>query len=150
MTPSFALAGPGDEEIVLELMREFYTIEHLDYRQEVARAALRELWGDTARGRVYLPSVEGSLAGYLVLTYGFSLEFHGRDALVDELYLREAYRGRGLGTACLRWVEEVCREEGIHAVHLEVDRINTGAKRLYHREGYADHDRHLLTKWLSP
>ena len=32
-------------------------------------------------------------------------------------------RGRGLGTACLRWLEGVCRDQGIRALHLEVDRL---------------------------
>jgi len=93
---------------------------------------------------------DAELAGYLVLTFGYSLEFHGRDALVDELYVREAYRGRGAGTLSLAFVEEICRTEGIRALHLEVDRGNERARRLYHRAGYEDHDRYLLTRWLEP
>jgi ribosomal protein S18 acetylase RimI-like enzyme len=93
--------------------------------------------------------VAGAVAGYAVLAFGFSLEFHGRDAFLDELYVRESFRGSGVGTACLEWLEAVCRAEGVHALHLEVDRTNAGAKRLYHRLGYGDHDRHLLTKWLT-
>jgi ribosomal protein S18 acetylase RimI-like enzyme len=92
---------------------------------------------------------EGEPVGYLVLTFGFSLEFHGRDALVDELYVRDAHRGRGAGSACMAHVEELCRDEGVRAVHLEVDHVNLRAKALYHRRGYEDHARHLLTKWLT-
>ena len=134
---------------MLALMQEFYAIEHLRYQVEVAQRALRELWSNPAPGRVYLIHTENGVAGYVVLTFGFSLEFHGRDALVDELYVRESHRGQGLGAACLQWVEDVCRAEGIHALHLEVDHANLRAKELYHRVGYRDHDRHLLTKWLA-
>lgn len=142
-------AGHSDEERLLPLMGEFYAGERLDYREEVLRAALRQLWSDPALGRVCLMHHGETLAGYAVLTFGFSLEFRGRDALVDELYVRPAHRGRGHGAECLRWMEAVCRAEGIHALHLEVDRSNPGAKRLYHRVGYRDHDRYLLTKWLE-
>jgi ribosomal protein S18 acetylase RimI-like enzyme len=92
--------------------------------------------------------VNDATAGYLVLTFGFSLEFGGRDALIDELYVRENFRGRGLGRASLVLAAEVCREEGIRALHLEVDRVNTRAQGVYRQAGFRDHDRYLLTKWL--
>lgn len=45
-------------------------------------------------------------------------------------------------------MQDVCRSLGIKALHLEVDRVNTRAKQLYHRFGFQDHERYLLTKWL--
>lgn len=86
------------------------------------------------------------VAGYIVLTFGFSLEYHGRDALVDEIYLRERFRGQGTGTRGLQFIEGVCRELGIRALHLEVERANIIAQSVYRRAGFVDHDRYLLTK----
>ena len=149
MPVRFSLAGPADEELVLSLMREFYDIEHLDFAEQPARAALRQILESHQHGVVALMHAGQEVAGYLVLTFGFSLEFHGRDALMDELYVREAHRGHGAGTLSLAFVEEICRAEGIHALHLEVDRANPDAQRLYPRAGYRDHDRYLLTKWLE-
>jgi ribosomal protein S18 acetylase RimI-like enzyme len=149
MPVRFSLAGPADEELVLSLMREFYAIEHLTFSEGPARSALRQILESHLHGAVAVMYAGEEVAGYLVLTFGFSLEFHGRDALMDELYVREAFRGRGAGTLSLAFAEELCRAEGIHALHLEVDRANDGAKRLYHRAGYEDHDRYLLTKWLE-
>ena len=150
MPVRFSVAGPADEETVLSLMREFYEIEHLPFTEEAARAALRQVLEAHRYGVVALMHAGQELAGYLVLTFGFSLEFHGRDALMDELYVRERHRGHGAGTLSLAFVEELCRTEGIRALHLEVDRGNEPARRLYHRAGYVDHDRYLLTKWLEP
>jgi len=149
MSVRFSLAAPGDEELVLSLMREFYELEHLTFAEGPARAALRQILESHAHGSVALIHSGEELAGYLVLTFGFSLEFHGRDALVDELYVRQAFRGRGAGTLSLAFVEELCRTEGVHALHLEVDRANEAGQRLYHRAGYRDHDRYLLTKWIE-
>jgi GNAT superfamily N-acetyltransferase len=149
MPVRFALAGPADEDLVLSLMREFYALEHLTFTEEAARHALRQILESHAHGVVALMHAGDEVAGYLVLTFGFSLEFHGRHALVDELYVREPCRERGAGTLSLAFVEELCRTEGIHALHLEVDRANEPAQRLYHRAGYQDHDRYLLTKWLE-
>ncbi|HYG61637.1 MAG TPA: GNAT family N-acetyltransferase [Thermoanaerobaculia bacterium] len=147
--PAFPLATPGDEDLLVELMREFYVIEHLPFDERVVRKGLREILGHRAYGLIHLIQVDGHPVGYMVLTFGFSLEFHGRDALIDELYVQEEHRGRGLGRVALELAEEVCRREGIAALHLEVDRVNVRAQEVYRKAGYRDHDRYLLTKWLD-
>jgi ribosomal protein S18 acetylase RimI-like enzyme len=87
--------------------------------------------------------------GYVVLTFGYSLEFLGRDAFIDELYLREYYRGRGWGRKTLDFVEEQARTSDIRSIHLEVVRQNDTAKEVYRRTGYVDHDHFLMTKWIE-
>jgi ribosomal protein S18 acetylase RimI-like enzyme len=146
---SFRLATVDDEDLLIELMEEFYRVEHLPFEETIARRALKQILDNTLFGLIHLIGAEDAVAGYIVLTFGFSLEFHGRDALVDELYLREEFRRRGLGRAALEFIEGVCRNEGIEAIHLEVDRINVRAQEIYRRAGYRDHDRYLLTKWLD-
>ena len=148
MKPVFTVADASDAELLIELMREFYACEHLEFDERAARVALEQILDDRRFGVIHVIRVDGAAAGYLVLTFGFSLEFGGRDALVDELYLRENFRGHGLGKASLELAVEVCREEGIRALHLEVDRVNTRAQVLYRQAGFRDHDRYLLTKRL--
>ncbi len=132
------------------MLREFYAYDHIAFDEAEARRALALLLSDARLGRVYLIGVGGELAGYLVVTFGFSLEFKGRDAFVDELFLRAEMRGRGLGSRALSVAEETCRAEGVRALHLEVERANTGAQEVYRRAGFKDHDRYLLTKWIEP
>ncbi len=148
MEPVFTLANDSDTPELVELMREFYAFEHIAFDEGAARSGLRQLLNEGGFGVVHMIRVGAEAAGYLVLTFGFSLEFHGRDAFVDELYLRENFRGRGIGRACIEFAAEVCRAEGIAALHLEVERGNTRAQALYRRAGFRDHDRYLLTKWL--
>jgi GNAT superfamily N-acetyltransferase len=149
MKPVFTLARASDAELLVELMGEFYACEHLEFEARAARAALEQILRDRRFGVVHLIRVGEEAAGYFVLTFGFSLEFGGRDAFVDELYLREKFRGHGLGKASLELAVEVCRAEGIRALHLEVDRVNTRAQGVYRRAGFRDHDRYLLTKWVQ-
>jgi ribosomal protein S18 acetylase RimI-like enzyme len=148
MKPVFTLASLPDTEELVELMREFYAAEHLAFEEGAARGALRQILSEGRFGIVHLIRVGAETAGYLVLTFGFSLEFHGRDAFVDELYLRENFRGRGIGKASIEFAAAVCRAEGIAALHLEVERENTRAQGLYRRAGFRDHDRYLLTRWV--
>ncbi|MCA1564521.1 MAG: GNAT family N-acetyltransferase [Acidobacteria bacterium] len=151
MKPVFTLAGASDADELVELMREFYAFDHIAFDEGAARAALRQILGDGRFGVVHLIRVgaaAAAAAGYLVVTFGFSLEFHGRDAFIDELYLRENFRGQGIGRACIEFAAGVCRAEGIAALHLEAERANTRAQALYRRVGFRDHDRYLMTKWL--
>jgi ribosomal protein S18 acetylase RimI-like enzyme len=149
MEATLTLANPSQTDLLIGLMQEFYVHEHLPFDERVARRALDQILRNSAFGMVYLINLADAVIGYVVLTFGFSLEFHGRDAIVDELYVRENYRGRGIGKASLRFIEGICLEQGIKALHLEVDHGNTGAQAVYRKAGFRDHDRYLLTKWLE-
>jgi ribosomal protein S18 acetylase RimI-like enzyme len=49
----------------------------------------------------------------------------------------------------MRLVETACRDLGVHAVHLEVERANAAAQGLYRKFGFQDHERYLLTRWIG-
>jgi len=118
-------------------------------REDAAETALRGLLAAPDRGLVWVIEQAGEAAGYLVLTWGYSLEFHGRDAFIDELYLAPRYRGAGLGRQAVEWAEDACRAHGAGAVHLEVEMDNERAHALYRRSGFAERGLRLMTKRLS-
>jgi GNAT superfamily N-acetyltransferase len=149
MSATFKAASPADAEELLAMMREFNAHERIEFVERDVRRALSQILSDASLGRVWVIESGPEAAGYLVLTLGFSLEFKGRDAFVDELFLRADFRGRGLGRRALRVAEEACRELGVRALHLEVDRANATAHELYRRSGFTEHDRHLMTKWIK-
>lgn len=148
MGTTFKIANHSDTETLVELIQEFYEVEHLPFDDNTIRA-LEKILNDEALGRVWLLQDGNDLIGYIVLTFGYSLEFRGRDAFIDELYIRESYRRQGIGTNALQFVEDVCPSLGVEALHLEVDRKNTAAQSLYRKVGFADHDRYLMTKWIA-
>ena len=147
--PDFKPATPDDVEALIVMMRDLYAHDGLAPLDEgVARRALLGVIGDDTLGRVFLILLANEVAGYAVLTFGYSLEFHGRDAFVDEIYLRAEYRGLGIGKRALEFLTGVCAENGVSALHLEVERSNTQAQAVYRNFGFEDHDRYLMTKWL--
>jgi len=149
MKIDFEIAKESDMEILLELMRESYAFEQFPFNRSAARKALSDILHHDSLGRVWLIKTENKVIGYIVLTLGFSLEYHGRDAIIDELYIKEDYRGQGIGTRAIELASKESRLLGIKALHLEVERKNTNAQRFYRKIGFEDHDRYLLTKWLK-
>jgi ribosomal protein S18 acetylase RimI-like enzyme len=118
-------------------------------REDAAETALRGLLAAPDRGLVWVIERGEEAAGYLVLTWGYSLEFHGRDAFIDELYVAPRYRGAGLGRQAVEWAEDACRAHGAGAVHLEVELDNERAHALYRRSGFAERGLRLMTKRLG-
>src|SRR5574338_1611630 len=125
------LAKPEDVERMMPLVREFYVYERLQLNDARYRELALQLIENEVFGRLLVIEMDGELIGYAVVGFGFSLEFGGRDALLDEFYLREVFRGRGIGTAVLESVEELCRSKGIVAVHLEADYVNARVQEFY-------------------
>jgi ribosomal protein S18 acetylase RimI-like enzyme len=66
---------------------------------------------------------------------------------VDELYVVPDARGRGVGSAALKFVMNEARMQGLRALHLEVMPGNERALELYQRHGFDDTRRHLMNKW---
>jgi diamine N-acetyltransferase len=140
-----------DEPELFRMMRLLAEQEpgKIQFDEPRTRATFRCFLSLPAFGRVWLLFEGNTAVGYIVLTIGFSFEFRGHDAFIDELYVDAAYRRRGFGRQAVAYLEEKAREMGVNAVHLEVDRGNDPAFELYRRVGYEDHDRFLMTKWLS-
>ena len=140
-----------DEPDLLRMMRQLAEQEpgKIHFDEAAARATFRRFLTLPAFGRFWILREGDKTVGYIVLTIGFSFEFHGQDGFIDELYIGSAFRRRGFGRQAVAFLEEKAREMGVNAIHLEVDRGNDPAFELYQRAGYEDHDRFLMTKWLN-
>lgn len=148
MAVSFRFGEPADIDALLPLIKDFYAFERLPYDSSLLRRLLLELIENRDLGRLILFEEPQRLVGYMVLGFGFSLEFHGRDCLIDEFYVVPEYRSRGIGQAAVDFALGVCRDAGVKAVHLEADHVNVRGHEFYKRLGFKDHERHLMTRWL--
>ncbi|MFQ4142236.1 GNAT family N-acetyltransferase [Chlorogloeopsis sp. ULAP02] len=148
MEINFKVADNSDTEILIQFIQEFYEYEGITYDETIVRTALAGILKDDSFGRVWLIKQDNQAVGYIVLTFGYSLEYRGRDAMIDEFYIRETYQGKGVGKKTIQFIENVCQGLGIQAVHLEVERENQKAQNLYRQAGFTDKNRHFLTKWI--
>jgi len=148
----FRPAALADEKALLRMMRNLAEQEPGAYffDESAVRDVLRKFLASPDLGRAWVFFDGETPAGYIVLTFGYSFEYHGRDSFIDELYIEPQYRRQGIGRRATQFVEESASELGVNAIHLEVDQGNDPAAELYRRAGYDNHSRFLMTKWLKP
>jgi ribosomal protein S18 acetylase RimI-like enzyme len=147
----FREAVLGDEAAIIPMMQALakQDPEVIPFDESAARTAVHQFLSLPEFGRIRLFYHGPALVGYIILTIGFSFEFRGHDAFIDELYIVPAHRCRGFGRQAMGFVEQEARKMGVNAIHLEVDHGNDPALELYRRTGYKDHQRFLMTKWLN-
>ena len=138
-------AGTVDLQVLLALVAEFYRIDGHPFDEATVRVALGPLLADDTAGQVWLitPGDAADIAGYAVLTWGYSLESGGREGLVDELFLQQ--RNTGLGSRALAELVAQAGLAGCRVVFLETEAHNTRARRFYGRHGFEVQD----SVWMS-
>src|SRR5580704_6514342 len=119
------------------------------FDEPAVREVLRKFLASPDLGQAWVFLDRGTPVGYMVLTFGYSFEYHGRDSFIDELYIEPQYRRQGIGRRAMQFVEERASELGVNAIHFGVDSGHEGAAWLYRRSGYDDHARFLMTKLLK-
>lgn len=144
MSTALHLATIDDLEKLLPLVADFHEGQQIEQSPDQCRDALSPLLRGEPYGAIYLIGPTVAPVGYVVITFGWSVEFGGLDAFIDELYIRPGVRGRGMGTDVLTALPNALSQAGVQAVHLEVDRADDKAQRLYMRSGFDRRDRYML------
>ena len=150
-TPSYRIApcGPSDADDLLVMMADFNAIEGIPWTADGCRPALERLLSSPDLGVAARILEDDATRGYCLLTWGYDLEWQGRDAFLTELYLLPGARGRGIATRALPLVEALAIGHGARALHLMVLPHNDAAVRLYRRAGFTAPPRVFLSKALA-
>ncbi len=131
-------------ELLLPLVAAYHSFDSIETTDNARGDAVLRLLEDGSLGIIWWADLDGRPIGYLALCYGYSIEFGGRDAFVDELFVRAEHRGAGIGGRLLAHARDAAAAAGVVALHLEVDRANAGARRFYERHGFETRGRFQL------
>lgn len=144
MSSAMHLAGPEDLAPLTRLVAAFHTETGIAQDEPAREAALKPLLEGSPYGAAYLLGPRRAPIGYVIVTFGWSIEYGGLDAIVDEVFIRPGVRGRGVASGALAALPRALSGAGIRAVHLEVARDDDAAQRLYARAGFRPRDRYML------
>lgn len=133
-----------DLDTLVPMVKAYHEFEGIGLRQAEREASVRMLITDKNKGGVWLINNTEELCGYIALCYGYSIEFGGLDAFVDEFYILPEFRGMGIGRQVLGLIKAEAKKDSIRALHLEVAKDNNRAVRLYASEGFTARDKYIL------
>lgn len=144
MSASLTLGKPEHLEKLVALVAAFHAEQGIELTDEARREGVGPLLEGIPYGAAYLIGPPRAPIGYVVITFGWSVEFGGLDAIIDELYVRPGVRGRGIASEALIALPRALSDGGLRAIHLEVDRNNEAAKKLYSRAGFAPREAYMF------
>lgn len=142
-------AGVEDADVLLPMVEAFHRHEGIVLDAAARRTAVAALFGENPFGRIWLAFDGELVVGYVAVCFGYTIEFGGRDAFLDELYIKDEYRGRGLGKAVLEAAALGAAKHEVKVLHLEVASKNLRAQQLYASSGFAPLPRFLMSRHLA-
>lgn len=145
---SFDLADMAQAEPILEMMASFYAIDNYPFDEHLSRQNLTLLIETPSLGRIWLIKMGEEIVGYIVLAFGFSFEYKGKNAFIEELFISNKHRNKGIGSSALQFVIDQARILGVKTLHLEAEKHNDVANAMYRKVGFVDNNRFLLNKSL--
>lgn len=149
---------PKDQERWIQLNREY-----LDYEIESGWSA----WGDAADipddtfgdtfqealknpqyVTLFMIELDGEVIGFANLMTIYSVWTHGTALILDDLFIREEHRRKGIGKAAVDYIEAYARKNKYKRLQFQSQYTNLGAKKFYEAIGYIPIDMHFYVKYL--
>lgn len=138
-----------DAALVVSMMQDFYAIDNYPMDIAVSKGLFFEFIENESLGRGWLIELDGTIAGYIILTFVFSFEYKGRIAFLDELFIAETARGKGLGKQALDFIQEQAKLLSVKIIYLEIENHNETARKLYASKNFSIHNRGLMKMVIS-
>lgn len=128
---------PEDREDYIRFSTEFYNSSAMD--KPVPREHFEQGFDEMMRSDVYVQGYmlvcDGNNVGYCVTMKTYSVEAGGITIWIDELFVLEEYRSKGLGRELFKYIEEN-GDKKLRRIRLEVELENGRAISLYKKMGF--------------
>ena len=127
----------GDSTIVIDMMRKFYSSPAVitNGSEKIFAANVENCLSDS-------PYVEGfvfvdgeKIIGYGITAHGYSTEFGGESIWLEDIFIAEEYRGRGVGSKFIRHVKKIYPDK---ILRLESEADNVPALKIYKQFGFKE------------
>lgn len=129
-------ARPGDEKLLIDLIRELAVYEKAP-EEAVATPELihQALFGERPTAEAVIAEWDGQPAGFALFFHNFSTWLGKPGLYLEDLFVREAMRGKGIGKALLLHLAGIARERGCGRMEWSVLDWNSPAIDFYQSLG---------------
>lgn len=139
------LARPGDETEIVAMIHELAAFENAADECTVTELHITAaLFGDAAVASCYLAEVDGDVAAMALWFRNFSTWDGVAGIHLEDLYVREEFRKRGLARALLSTLAGECVRNGYSRLGWSVLAWNSNAIALYESVGGKQ-----LSEWIG-
>lgn len=123
------------------MAKEFYDTKAVLHKipEEYIHNTINEALSSSPYVAAYIIEEKERHAGYGLISLTYSGEVGGLAVLIEELYIRNEFRGMGLGSGFLDFIHQEYSKRA-KRFRLELTRSNISAERLYRRKGYKSID----------
>jgi len=136
VTTRIRTASVADAGLILEFIRELALYEKLSAEVVATEALLRDtLFGPGATAEVLIAEASGGTAGFALFFHNYSTFLARPGIYLEDLFVRQEFRGRGIGRALLAHVARLARERNCGRVEWSVLDWNEPAIRFYRSLG---------------
>ena len=128
----------NDRSVMLDMFDEFYHspgVLHAVPKSHFERT-LNEVYSGSPFIDCYIFEQDGKAVGYGQLSLTYSNEAGGICVWIEEIYVRPAFQGKGLGSEFLNFVKNEYKNAA--RLRLEIEPDNDGARKLYRRMGFSE------------
>ena len=140
LSPTFKLraAELRDVQSIVGLIRELADFEQLTHLLQVTPEKLRpHLFGERPVAEALVAEVDGEVVAFALFFTNFSTFLAQPGLYLEDLFVRPAQRGQGIGEALLRRLAQLAVERGCGRFEWSVLDWNANAIRFYERMGAA-------------
>lgn len=136
---------------MFELIRELAVFARLEHRVTGSAAELgRDLFAPAPRAEARLAELDGEAVGFALFFSTYSTFLTRAGLYLEDLFVREPHRGRGIGAALLAEVARVATQRGAGRLEWAVLDWNQGAIDFYRRAGAVMLDELRLCRVTGP
>ena len=124
-----------DRKQVLEMMRVFYASPAVwsNGSEEIFEADFTACISDSPFLEGYIFESAQDIRGYAMVAKSFSTEFGKPCIWIEDIYVKDVYRGFGIGSQFLKFIESKYPDA---ILRLEVEEENERAVNVYHKCGF--------------
>jgi GNAT superfamily N-acetyltransferase len=130
------LATPDQRETVIELINELWTFDNIEVDRDNINRAVDLIFSQPGLAEIHLLYEGDEVAGYFILVPSVSIEYGGLYVVLDELFVLEPFRRRGLGRQIVNFVLDRCREQGWLVIEAMAYEENKTAQYFYGSHGF--------------
>ena len=124
-----------DKEEVINMMEVFYNSDAVltNGSKEIFENDFSNCVNDSPFLQGFIFEVDKKIIGYAMIAKTFSTEYGLPCVFVEDLYLKEQYRKKGIGSSFFKYIEEKYPNT---IFKLEVEKDNFKAQNMYKKNGY--------------